>query len=413
MEVNIQHIVRHRLNQRPRTTRPLALVISFPRHRLIVGIVEVLAIAARVLRRQQRVINDPLQPIAIAALAGEPQQIPRQLRVRVAAARSLEMIARRSQAFAKLALMRRHERFLRPPSAGRELLRGLQHVPRVPDCREILRLAQYFVSPRRRTQRNHVTVRMLTGKQIAILRQRIEQLVIEQIQLRHLQILAVARQLVSVEQVLRQNIRLVIRSLLRAVRSAIVRMIRNMRYRSANHLHQHLLRGLVSGQLRCVQQSSLVLIEDVTRPCGRGLFTRERISVRTQRGGKSLHQRTYLRGACRVFRRTVNTRESGDVLPQRMAGHESVRVIPAAHIVAWRGQPCALPVDLEQSVIVQREEMAMNHVVLALQRAAREPDIRVTELVERAIVSGCRRPGRANGIRGSSGFQEFSPVHLV
>ena len=47
-----------------------------------------------------------------------------------------------------------------------------------------------------------------------ILRQRIEQLMIKQIQLRHLQILAVARQLVSVEQVLRQNIRFVIRSLL-------------------------------------------------------------------------------------------------------------------------------------------------------------------------------------------------------
>ena len=63
-------------------------------------------------------------------------------------------------------------------------------------------------------------------------------------------------------------------------------------------------------------------------------------------------------------------RQAGDILAEMSAGTEIV--VPTAHVLAGRGKPDALAVDLEKAVLAEVEEEAVGLVELLLQRARQE-----------------------------------------
>src|SRR6185312_6407499 len=92
------------------------------------------------------------------------------------------------------------------------------------------------------------------------------------------------------------------------------------------------------------------------------------VAIRTERLGESFDQRIYFGRAGRIFGSAVDAGEARDVLAERMTGDESIGVIPAAHVLAGRGQAGALAVNLQQPVIVERQKMCVDGVVLAFDR---------------------------------------------
>ena len=113
--------------------------------------------------------------------------------------------------------------------------------------------------------------------------------------------------------------------------------------------------------------------------------------VRAERCGESGDELVHLLVAGRVAGAGADAGETGDVLAQRVAGDEAVEIVPAAHIGAGSGQAGALAIDLEQTVVREREIVGVDGVVVLLEGAGGELDAGVGELVERLAARRSRR----------------------
>jgi hypothetical protein len=67
-----------------------------------------------------------------------------------------------------------------------------------------------------------------------------------------------------------------------------------------------------------------------------------------------------------------------------MPGDEALRVVPAAHVAARSRESGALAVDLEDPVLVEREEVSVDAAVVVGEWACGECDLRVREFTELA-----------------------------
>src|SRR5260221_39765 len=88
--------------------------------------------------------------------------------------------SRSGAAIVELSFVRRHKSFLGSRAARRILLRLLQHVPGVADGVEVLSVTQDSIRFGARAESNRVTVGVLAGKDVLVLRQRIKELLVQQ-----------------------------------------------------------------------------------------------------------------------------------------------------------------------------------------------------------------------------------------
>ena len=212
------------------------------------------------------------------------------------------------------------------------------------------------------------------------------------------------------KQILRQDVRLVVWSLLRTVRTAVVSMVRDVRDGAFDRFHEHALCVCVLHEPRRIEQPGFVFIEDVAGPrCG-GFLARVRIAIGTERFREAFDERVHLGCAGGIFGGAVDAGESGDVLAERVAGDEAICVIPAPHVFAGRGQAGALAVNLQQPVIVESEKMRVDGVVLPLHRAAGQRHRSVGKFVQmgvrvRCSVKPCRERGRYTAAKEISAME--------
>ena len=157
-----------------------------------------------------------------------------------------------------------------------------------------------------------------------------------------------------------------------------------------------------------------VLIEDVAGPRDRGLLAGVRVAIGAERRGVAGDQLLHLGQSRGIARGGVHARKAGDVLADGVAGDEAIGVIPAAHVVARRAESGALAVDLQQAIVIEREEVRVDPVVLLLERAAGEHDVGIRELAQLFARRAMRGRGRArgDGLQESSSGKHAGSLHL-
>ena len=122
VEINIERVIGDGLRQRSRTARPFAMIIFFLGVGAIVRIIRIAAVAIGRAHSQDGVVERALQPIGIARISGQANQITRQFQIGVTAAGRFEMRGGIRQAFKQLALARFDELLFRSPSARSKTL---------------------------------------------------------------------------------------------------------------------------------------------------------------------------------------------------------------------------------------------------------------------------------------------------
>src|SRR6185312_5884878 len=106
--------------------------------------------------------------------------------------------------------MRSNEGFVRSPAARGELLRGREQRKRALKRCLVFGIAENEIGTPSGRECNGVGVGVLARKRIAVMRQRIEQLAVEEIAMRKLVELGIVRELSGEEKVLRHDVSLII-----------------------------------------------------------------------------------------------------------------------------------------------------------------------------------------------------------
>src|SRR6185437_4272470 len=133
------------------------------------------------------------------------------------------------------------EGFVRSPTARRKLLRRGEELKGILHSTLVLVVAEPEISLPSRRECNHVRVSMLTWKWILSVRQRIKQVMIEQVTKGQPAEVGVAGQLVCKEEILRHNVGFVIRRVLFA--DAIVNLRRQQGFGTVQDAVEDLNRG--------------------------------------------------------------------------------------------------------------------------------------------------------------------------
>ena len=209
MEVTKNVIVGRHLRQRTRAARPLVVEVELGRRIRVIRVIECMPVQLQRLRAQHSVIQHTLHAIAILAVAGNPQEVPRQLEMRITPARRLEAMLRVREARIQRPGVRCLEALIRTPPARRITLRLEDHLVRVRRRPQMLLAPAHHVRLHRRAQRIAKAVSMMIRQHILVLREWIEVSLIQQILRRHRPVTLARSALRRQVQVLRHRVRLI------------------------------------------------------------------------------------------------------------------------------------------------------------------------------------------------------------
>src|SRR5215831_14707783 len=98
-----------------------------------------------------------------------------------------------------------------------------------------------------------------------------------------------------------------------------------------------------------------------------------------------------------------------------MAGDEAFRVIPSAHVATRSGHANTLPIDLQQTILIQLQEVLPHSPVHGGQRTFGQGDLGIAEFAQLQANLG-RRRSRRRGADGGAAQKlsagEHSPIMI-
>ena len=213
---------------------------------------------------------------------------------------------------------------------------------------------------------------------------------------RQLPILVVAGDVRNVEEVLRDDVGLIVRRIL--LSDAVARDRRDVRQALVDRDRQQALRFLDAAQLKGVDKPDDVLVHHVGGPLRLRIGPGVRTLSAPDELAETRDQPRHFVVRRPVARRRTEPGQSGYVLSKGQAGHEAVRVVPAAHVGARRRQAGALPEHLEQAIVVEREIVRVDAVEVLLDGAACQLHCAVGEFAQ-DFPAGTRTLAGGDGAR--------------
>ena len=193
----------------------------------------------------------------------------------------------------------------------------------------------------------------------------------EKVFLRHLKVFLFSGDLVGIEQVLAERVRLVIRSLLGVFNQTIQGAGRHVRDGAPCNAVEYLECVHHTGESIGIEKAYHVFVIVVGRKIGGGFLARVAESVRPNRCCETVHQSPrFVRGGS-IAGGVGESGQSGNILPEAVPRRESIPVIPAAQVFPGRRQSGSNSHFLQQPVLVQAHIRRMNAVELVLQRSTR------------------------------------------
>src|SRR5579864_6088892 len=259
-----------------------------------------------------------------------------------------------------------------------------------------------------------MAVRVAAWQNILATAQRIEVSGVEQIPLRHIQVLLLTCHLIGIEAVLSQRVRLVVRACRVGIQIAVEGSRRHVADCAAGRVVEGLKGRGDAGELVRVEQADHVLVVVVSGKVSRRLLTRVAVAIGCDRGCESVYQSLRLGSSGRIPGRCGEPRQRRDVLAKAVAGRETIAVVPPSHVFSGCGQSGAYAQFLQQWVFVQGQVRGVNAVELCFEGSACEFDVRVAQQKElftraRCWCRGSDKPSSAQRYGAREALQELSP----
>ena len=331
---------------------------------VVVGIVEGCAVGQDGPRAGNRVVEDAFHTVAVARIAGDAQQVARDLEMSVNAAGSFETGVRQAETLPESIASGLDERFVRAPSAG-DVALFLDHAEAVGRGAQILFVAEHQISLHRGAERVHVTVGVLTGKVVRAFRERIKVFLLDEAD-GEILVTGITAALIGEEEIFRQRVGFIegVGNILvetRALFGAAERFFRQVRQHGLRAAPEHIERGGIAGEFVGINQAAAGFVEGISGQAIIHIKLPGGIHRCAVAANQTLH--FFLRG----FRAGdgVRAREPRKILAETVPGDESMEIIhraeiisvvvPAAHVWADRGETFALAERFEQRIFIEMQ----------------------------------------------------------